>query len=193
MFLYIIILVLLQSGKGTEQDINHVESCVLEDARTETSKYSFTANSMDECMFDRNILACEQTLKDVNGKDASTTLLKEEIESALQSIQGLQAEMDKLHRDKGGVWMAEKRHKKSIESLMNQVFVLQSSMNNFEVKFELKIAALDGKLRGVEEIVQESCTSWFHLKQVKHYFCNNLYLKYWKLPMQFSLMLNLHT
>ncbi|CAA3022560.1 kinesin KIN-12D [Olea europaea subsp. europaea] len=154
------------SGKGTEQDINHVESCVLEDVRTETSKYSFTANSMDECMFDRNISACEQTLKDVNGKDASTTLLKEEIESALQSILGLQAEMDKLHRDKEGVWMAEKRHKKSIESLMNQVFVLQSSMNNFEVKFELKIAALDGKLRGVEEIVQESCTSWFHLKQL---------------------------
>ncbi|CAI9764401.1 unnamed protein product [Fraxinus pennsylvanica] len=154
------------SGKGTEQDTSHVESCVLEDASNETSKCSFTANHMDECMFDCNSSACEQTLKDVNGKDASTTLLKEEIESALQSIQGLQAEMAKLHHEKEGVWMSEKRHKKSIESLMNQVFVLQSSIYNFEVNLELKIAALDGKLRGVEEIVQESFTSWFHLKQL---------------------------
>ncbi|KAL2457752.1 Phragmoplast orienting kinesin 2 [Forsythia ovata] len=155
------------TGKGTEQDINHVESCVLEAVRTESSKCSFTANNhMDECIIDGNSSACEWTLKGANGRDTSTILLKKEIESALQSIQGLQVQMARLHDEKEDVWMSEKRYQKSIEVLMNQVVVLQNSIDNFEAEFELKITDLDDKLMGVEEIVQESCTSWFQLKQL---------------------------
>ncbi|CAI9769118.1 unnamed protein product [Fraxinus pennsylvanica] len=154
------------TGKGTEQDINHVESCVLEDVRTEASKKHFSANHMDECIIDGNCSRHEQTLKGVNGRDTITALLKKEIESALQSVQGLQAKMAKLCDEKEDVRIAEQRYQKSIESLMNQVAVLQNSINNFEEGFELKITGLDGKLKGVEEIVQESCTSWFQLKQL---------------------------
>ncbi|XP_022897116.1 kinesin-like protein KIN-12F isoform X3 [Olea europaea var. sylvestris] len=154
------------TGKGTEQDISHVESCVLEDVRTEASKEKFSANHMDECIIDGNCSACEQTLMGVNGRHTITAPLKKETESALQSVQGLQAEMAKLHDEKEDVRIAEQRYQKSIKSLMNQVAVLQNSNNNFEVGFELKITALDGKLKGVEEIIEESCTSWFQLKQL---------------------------
>lgn len=170
-------LVLSQTGKGTEQDISHVESCVLEDVRTEASKEKFSANHMDECIIDGNCSACEQTLMGVNGRHTITAPLKKETESALQSVQGLQAEMAKLHDEKEDVRIAEQRYQKSIKSLMNQVAVLQNSNNNFEVGFELKITALDGKLKGVEEIIEESCTSWFQLKQVGHYIYKILILE----------------
>ena len=73
------------------------------------------------------------------GKDerdnATTILLENEIESYLDSLKGMQAEMAKLRVEKEEVWRAEKTSQESIRSLLAQLLSLQEVMNNFEKQF----------------------------------------------------------
>ncbi|KAL3538910.1 hypothetical protein ACH5RR_002276 [Cinchona calisaya] len=111
-------------------------------------------------------LACQSTLKVVNNKDATIMLLKKEIESALESLNGVQAEMAKLRYEKENFCMSEKESLKGIESILSQVVVLWNAMDSFEEEFKLKIDALEAKLQGFEEIVQQSCTSWLEQNEM---------------------------
>lgn len=105
-------------------------------------------------------------LKDGKNRDTAIVLLKKEIECALESFNGVKAEMAKLYDEKEKLWMSGKESKRSLEALVSQVLVLQSGMDCFEAEFKSKIDLLNGKLQRFEEIVQSSCTSKFQEKEV---------------------------
>ncbi|XP_027112402.1 kinesin-like protein KIN-12D isoform X1 [Coffea arabica] len=113
-----------------------------------------------------NILECQNTLKDVNNKDATIMLLKKEIESALESLNGVQAEMSKLRDEKDKFYTSEKEIQRGIECIVNQVVLLQNAMDYFEEESKFRIDSLEFKLHGLEEIVQHSCNSWIKQKEL---------------------------
>lgn len=137
----------MQTGTGENQGVNNVDSNTL------------------ECPFEE-IFAHGSISKESSDRDATIILLKKEIESALESLRGVQVEMVKLHDEKEQVSISEKQSRKSIESLMSQVLALQAAMDNFEEQFRLKMVHLDDKLLRVEEITQEAGGSWFQEKEV---------------------------
>ncbi|GFY89976.1 phragmoplast orienting kinesin 2 [Actinidia rufa] len=104
--------------------------------------------------------------KDEKDRDATLILLKNEIESALNSLNGVQAEMAKLRVEKEEVWRTEKQSQESIKSLLAQVLSLQEVMNNFEKQFGCKMESLDHKLQRVEETVQDAGIFWCQEKEL---------------------------
>ncbi|KAA8545900.1 hypothetical protein F0562_020649 [Nyssa sinensis] len=56
--------------------------------------------------------------------------------------------------------MSAKQSRESLGCLSTQLLTLQADMSNFEKQFELKMVALDHKLRKVEENVQAAGTCW---------------------------------
>ncbi|XP_047980300.1 kinesin-like protein KIN-12D [Salvia hispanica] len=103
----------------------------------------------------------EITLHSSIGSDPAIILLKKEIKCALKSFKEVQAQMDKMQSEKEEILASERCNQKSIESLLNQTIVFRDAINNFEGVFELKVSAVDGKIRRMEEAVQESFDSWF--------------------------------
>ncbi|KAG6408884.1 hypothetical protein SASPL_131910 [Salvia splendens] len=103
----------------------------------------------------------EITLHSSIRRDPAIILLKKEIKCALKSLKEVQAQMDKMQSEKEEILASERCNQKSIESLLNQTVVFRDAMNDFEGVFELKISAVDGKIRRMEEAVQESFDSWF--------------------------------
>ena len=108
----------------------------------------------------------EITLHSSIGSDPAIILLKKEIKCALKSLKEVQAQMDKMQSEKEEILASERCNQKSIESLLNQTIVFRDAINNFEGVFELKVSAVDGKIRRMEEAVQESFDSWFRQTEV---------------------------
>ncbi|XP_057787421.1 kinesin-like protein KIN-12D [Salvia miltiorrhiza] len=108
-----------------------------------------------------NNLESEITLHSAIGRDAAIFLLKKEIECALKSLKEVQAQMDKMQSEKEEILASERCSRKSIESLLNQTVIFRDAIDNFQDVFELKVSAVDGKIRRMEEAVQESLDSWF--------------------------------
>ncbi|KAL1534695.1 kinesin-like protein KIN-12D [Salvia divinorum] len=103
----------------------------------------------------------EITLHSSIGRDPAIILLKKEIKCALKSLKEVQAQMDKMQYEKEEILASERCNRKSIESLLNQTVVFRDAIDNFEGVFELKVSAVDVKIRRMEEAVQESLDSWF--------------------------------
>ncbi|KAI3446035.1 hypothetical protein Pfo_002700 [Paulownia fortunei] len=154
------------TGTRTEEDIDDVGSCNIRDVGTKTSTCSSNAANAKGCNTNDNNLASESTMKSVNGGDAAIVLLKKEIEYALKSLQEVQAEMGKLRCEKEEILASEKCSQKSIQSMINQAVLLRDAIDNFKGEFELKVNAMDGKIGKLEEIIQESFTSWFQQREL---------------------------
>ncbi|KAM7474929.1 hypothetical protein LguiB_022172 [Lonicera macranthoides] len=135
------------TGTGENQGVNNIESNILD--------FPFEEN------FARGSIS-----KESNDRDTTIILLKKEIESALESLRGVQVEMAKLHDEKEQVSISEKQSRKGIESLMSQVLALQAALDNFEEQFQLTMVHLDDKLLRVEEITQEAGSSWCQEKEL---------------------------
>lgn len=157
---------MLQTGTRTVEDVNAVGSCNIGDVGTKTSMCSSDVATGKECNINDNNLASENTLKSENGRDAVIIHLKKEIECALKSLQDLQAQMDTLRSEKEEILASEKCSRKSIESLINPAILLRDAIDNFEGELELQVNAMDGKIGKMEEIVQESFSSWFQQREV---------------------------
>ncbi|KAL2344857.1 hypothetical protein Fmac_006142 [Flemingia macrophylla] len=103
--------------------------------------------------------------KEVHERDVTITLLRKEIESALESLKEVQYEMAKLHKEKKEMSLCEKKSRQSIECLTNQILFLQEAMNHFEEQSKLKIEALSHKLRGLEKPLKEVGSHWYQRKE----------------------------
>lgn len=147
MYLY-----LLQTGTKRRRDLN---SCTDEDTRPKLQN-SFCSIGATDC----------RNLKDGKNRDATITLLKKEIECALESLKGVQDELANLYKEKEKFVMSGKDCERSLEALVHEVLVLQGGMNCFEAEFKSKMDALSSKLQQFEEIVQHSCASRFQEKEV---------------------------
>ncbi|XP_043711604.1 kinesin-like protein KIN-12D isoform X3 [Telopea speciosissima] len=145
------------SNKGSQVD----------DAKKDITQSSFKLGSnFDEYSCELENSLSERTSKDVFDKDLTIVLLREELESALVSLSGVQAQMAKLIDEKEEIRKCEKEGRKSIESLTAQVFALQAEISSMEKEYDFKIIALDNKLQIVEEIAQEAGNCWNETKEV---------------------------
>ncbi|XP_027348323.1 kinesin-like protein KIN-12D [Abrus precatorius] len=98
-------------------------------------------------------------------RDHTITLLRKEIECALESLKEVQYEMTRLHEEKKEMSMCEKKSRESIECLAPQILSLQEAMDLFEGKFNVKIEVLSDKLRDLEEPLKEAGSLWHQRKE----------------------------
>ncbi|KZV17756.1 phragmoplast orienting kinesin 2 [Dorcoceras hygrometricum] len=155
-----------QSGIGTGQHINEMNSCNIEAVRTETSTYSMNAPIVEEHIAGHSRLTSNNTLTSVKSRDNTIILLKKEIESAMKSLHEVETEMVKLRLEKEEFSLSEKTNRKSLVSLMNQAVLLQNAVHKFESEFELNVTCLNNKLVSLESILQGSRASWFQEKEL---------------------------
>lgn len=155
---------MLQAGTGAVQEFNDVSSG--DNGGESIEKCSSDGAIAKNCNINDNKLESGITLQSAIGRDAAIILLKKEIESALKSLDKLKAQMDKLQSEKEEILASERCSRKSIGSLINQTVVLADAIDNFGGVVELKISAIDGKIRRMEEASQETLDSWFQQTEV---------------------------
>ncbi|XP_059645790.1 kinesin-like protein KIN-12F, partial [Cornus florida] len=150
-----------RTGAEMNQGSNKIDSQTVEDLKTEISECTFEVRkNVSEYSLDHKNFAISGTNKDKNDRDATIILLRKEIESAVECLQGVQSEMAKLRNEKEEVWMSAKQSQGSIEYLMTQILTLQTDMSSFEKQLVPKMVAIDHKLQKVGETVQEAGTCW---------------------------------
>lgn len=143
----------VETGTKRGRDLN---SCIDEDTRPKFQNSFCSIGATDH-----------KTLKDGKNRDTTIALLKKEIECALESLKGVEAEFAKLYTEKEKFLMSGKDcERRSLEALVHQVLVLQGGMDGFEAEFQSKIDSLNSKLQQFEEIVQHSCASRFQEKEL---------------------------
>lgn len=149
-----------RTGSETRQEIHNVDSYAVEDLKMEIPENRHEYSSVQKN------LASGRIWKDESDRDATIILLKNEIESALDSLKGVQAEMAKLRCEKEKVWTSEKESKESIKSVLTLVLSLQAAMSNFDNLFGRTIESLDHKLCTVEETVKDAGSTWCQEKEL---------------------------
>lgn len=157
----------MQTDTEPDEETNNIDAHSVADLKTDSSQCSF---KFGKSVYhnDKKILD-SRPCKDVHARDITIILLKKEIESALESLKGVQAEMAKLRVEKEEIWISEKQSRENMKCLMDQVLLLQSAMRNFEEQSGLKMVVFNDKIRKVEQIVQETGSHWFETKEVFHY------------------------
>lgn len=111
-----------------------------------------------------------EELKNLCNRDVTIALLRKEIESAIESLKGVEAQMAKLHEEKEEIRMSEKHRRETMEGLKAQVIALKEAMSNFEKQANLSFEVLDDKLSASEDVLQEAIISWRQSKKVFLYF-----------------------
>ncbi|XP_015944937.1 kinesin-like protein KIN-12D isoform X1 [Arachis duranensis] len=103
--------------------------------------------------------------KDACERDVTITLLRKEIECALESLKQVQDEMARLHAEKKEMSMSEKQSRQSVECLKTQILSLQATMINFEEHSKAKLDILNHKLRDLENSMKEAGSHWNRTKE----------------------------
>lgn len=91
------------------------------------------------------------------------------MESALDCLKGVQAEMARLHVEKEALWSSEQKSRERIGDFLAAATCLQTYMDKFEQELVLKVELVDNKLRTIEGAVLESSSSWYEQKKVGLY------------------------
>jgi len=121
---------------------------------------------LDKCGYYMNDSKSRRVSKDVHERDVTISLLRKEIECALESLKEVQYEMARLHEEKKEMSLCEMKSQQSIECLTKQILFLQEAMNHFEEKSKLKIEVLSQKLRNLEKPLKEASSHWYQKKEV---------------------------
>ncbi|XP_038901859.1 kinesin-like protein KIN-12D [Benincasa hispida] len=106
-----------------------------------------------------------QTFNTKSGRD-TITLLKKEIESALRSLGVVQAQMVKLQNEKKEMFINEKRNQQNLQCLMNQVLMLQDTIEKFEKQSENVMESFSHRLKAFEQNVLEAGSGWCQTKEL---------------------------
>uniref|UniRef100_A0A7N0TDF2 Kinesin motor domain-containing protein n=1 Tax=Kalanchoe fedtschenkoi TaxID=63787 RepID=A0A7N0TDF2_KALFE len=145
------------------------------------SEHTKTLNCQPAEGLDTNIamhsfnLPCSSKIKAVDsvstphrpsGKDWTMSLLRKEIESALESLEAIRVEMAKLRHEKEKVLLSERNSQKSIKCLKDQVIALHTTMKNFDEQTGLKMTTVGEKLQKVEILVEDANTCWSQTKEL---------------------------
>ncbi|KAF8406359.1 hypothetical protein HHK36_008446 [Tetracentron sinense] len=151
----------------TTQDINNKEPHFIEVMTNDMAENSFkVGKNVKDYPCDLKNLESGRTCKDVYDRDITIILLRKEIESALESLKGVQSQMTKLLEEKEEFRKSEQHSRKSMECLADQALTLQAEINNIERKSDLKLMELDNKLWTLEETAQEASICWCLTKEV---------------------------
>ncbi|GAB4837956.1 hypothetical protein Ancab_027484 [Ancistrocladus abbreviatus] len=101
-----------------------------------------------------------------SGKDVTIVLLRREIESAVESLKCVQAEMSYLRDEKEKIFMSEKQGHQNMEAFKDQLLTLQEAFIDFEKQCGFKILNLNHKLQKVDKSAQEAASCWCHTKEL---------------------------
>ncbi|XP_047338368.1 kinesin-like protein KIN-12D isoform X2 [Impatiens glandulifera] len=93
--------------------------------------------------------------------DPTIVLLRNELESALGSLDEVEVEIRKLCLEKDEIRISENQCREKMKSLISQLLSFEAIVNNFEKQTGQKIASLDHKLKEIQELVQEASCCWF--------------------------------
>ncbi|GAV81504.1 Kinesin domain-containing protein/Kinesin-relat_1 domain-containing protein [Cephalotus follicularis] len=137
----------------------------VEDPRTYISSSLLGGKNIHGISDDQKHMEPKKTCYNVRHKDVTIILLKKEIESALESLKEVQAEMAKLRNEKEEIWVSKKRSEEDMKCVTNELLALQESISNFEKQSELKIEAVNHKLQMFEQIVQDAGSYWCQTKE----------------------------
>ncbi|WCJ33783.1 phragmoplast orienting kinesin 2 [Euphorbia peplus] len=107
----------------------------------------------------------KRTSKDVCDRDATIILLKNEIESALESLKEVQQQMAKLHMEKEEIQISEKHSQQRLKCFTTDILALQEAMSILDNQFELKWSNLNQKIQASERNIQEAKTEWRQTKE----------------------------
>ncbi|XP_022947427.1 kinesin-like protein KIN-12D [Cucurbita moschata] len=107
-----------------------------------------------------------QTFNSISDRDITITLLKKEIESALRSLGVVQAQMVKLQNEKKEMLINEKQNQQNLQCLMNQVLMLQETIEKFEKQSENVMEAFNHRLKAFEQNVFEASSHWCQTKEL---------------------------
>ncbi|KAE9607258.1 putative plus-end-directed kinesin ATPase transcription factor bZIP family [Lupinus albus] len=98
-------------------------------------------------------------------RDFTITLLKKEIECALESLKEVQDEMTRLRDEKKEMSMSVTKSQESIQCLTTQILALQAAMSHFEEQSHVKIEILSQKFRYLEKTLKEAGSHWYKTKE----------------------------
>ena len=115
---------------------------------------------------DEKCMESGKICKNVCDREVTIILLKREIESAMESLKEVQAEMGKICNEKEEIRLSEKQSKESLRCLATHVLTLEETMNDFGKLLELKIGAVNHKIDTAEQTMQEIRTHWCQTKEV---------------------------
>ncbi|CAI8618378.1 unnamed protein product [Vicia faba] len=115
--------------------------------------------------YDKKNRKARNVSKDACERDVTITLLRKEIESALESLKEVHAEIAKLHEEKKGMSICEKQSRDSIKCLTTQILALQAAVGHFEEQSEVKVEVLSKKLRNLEKTLKEAMSYWNQTKE----------------------------
>lgn len=161
----------------------------VDDKKTEFSDCSSRARkSLCDYSCKQKQMESGKSFEDMHQKDVTIALLKREIESAIESLKEVQAEMAKLQYEKEKMLMSEKQYEKNMKNLTTEVLTFQAAIDEFQKQSELKIEAITHKVEAVEHIVQEAGTYWYETKEVTRSTFLMLFSK--NHPLQFILNLD---
>ncbi|KAH9695745.1 kinesin-like protein KIN-12D [Citrus sinensis] len=153
-------------GRLDAETNKSVDVHFVDDKKTEFSDCSSRARkSLCDYSCKQKQMESGKIFDDMHKKDVTIALLKREIESAIESLKEVQAEMAKLQYEKEKMLMSEKQYEKNMKNLTTEVLTLQAAINEFQKQSELKIEAITHKVEAVEHIVQEAGTYWYETKE----------------------------
>ncbi|KAK7252061.1 hypothetical protein RIF29_35766 [Crotalaria pallida] len=98
-------------------------------------------------------------------RDVTITLLRKEIECALESLKEVQDEMTRLREEKKEMSMSVKQSRQSMEFLTTQILALQAAMRHFEEQSQVKIEVLSQKFRDLEKTLKDAGSHWCKTKE----------------------------
>lgn len=122
--------------------------------------------------YDKKDSKTRKVSKDACERDVTISLLRKEIECALESLKEVQDEIVKLHEEKKEMSICEKQSRESIKCLTTQILALQAAMGHFEEQSEVKVEVLSYKLRNLEKTLKEAMSYWNETKEVTFLLLN---------------------
>ncbi|GMH13425.1 hypothetical protein Nepgr_015266 [Nepenthes gracilis] len=147
----------LQTGNEANLEANMADCHFIAHLKSDTwENISREVKNISECAGDWKTSQSMKSYKDGTGNDVTIVLLRKEIESSIESLKGVQAEITFLHAEKEKIQVSEKHGRESMESVKTQLFALQAAFIDFEKQCGLKMLNLNHKLQKVEESAQEA-------------------------------------
>ncbi|KAL9670442.1 hypothetical protein QQ045_007994 [Rhodiola kirilowii] len=138
-------------------------NCLLaEGVGTDTSMCSSNIPQSTEI----KVLESVSTPHEASRKGYTMSLLRKEIQSALESLEAINVEMEKLRHEKEKAVISESKSQKSMECLKDQVIALETAMSFFEERTGFKMALVQDKLQNVEILVEDTNTCWSKTKEL---------------------------
>ncbi|KAF5198808.1 Kinesin-like protein kin-12f, partial [Thalictrum thalictroides] len=151
----------------TSQDMEKKESDVVGDHTNDrTATFFKIEKDLKTLPCDHAYQSSGRTCNDAYNGDRTIILLRKEIESALESLEGVQAQMVKLLQEKEEIRTSEAQCKKSMECFTSQLFALQREICGSEEQFKHSIIQFEQKLQKLEKSTQEAKTSWLQKEEV---------------------------